>query len=160
DAITYELCVLWKLLVSIPRHDTVIAFTSPPLAGFQGALIAKVWRARFVHWIMNVNHEIAIETGYLARRSPLALILTALYRFQLRRADRIVVMDRWMKARVEKENTAEPARILIIPLWPVHDLVAEEGDTALKQTAFREQLGLSGKFVIAHSGNLSFIHPL
>jgi colanic acid biosynthesis glycosyl transferase WcaI len=161
DAITYELCALWKLVVRIPRHDAVIAFTSPPLAGAQGALIAMIWRARFVYWIMNVNHEMAMEMGYLTRGSPLAFILTVLYRFTLRRADSIVVMDRWMKARVEKGGAIEPARILIVPLWPVHDPVVEEDDAGSKRTnSFRENLGLGGKFVVAHSGNLSLIHPL
>src|ERR1019366_4996492 len=133
DAITYEPSALWKLVVRIPRHDAGLAFTSPPLARFQGALIAKIWRARFVYWIMNVNHEMAMEMGYLTRGSPLAFVLTVLYRFTLRRADSIVVMDRWMKARVEKGGAIEPARILIVPLWPVHDPVVEEDDAESKR---------------------------
>ena len=31
DAITYELCTLWKLVERIPRHDAVIAFEAFPL---------------------------------------------------------------------------------------------------------------------------------
>ena len=48
DAVTYDLLSLWCLL-RLPRHDMVIAFTSPPLAGLHGALAARLWRARFIH---------------------------------------------------------------------------------------------------------------
>jgi colanic acid biosynthesis glycosyl transferase WcaI len=161
DAITYELHAFWELVVRIPRHDAVIAFTSPPLAGVQGALVAKFWRARFVHWIMNINHEMAMQTGYLTRGSSGALILTALYRFTLRHADSVVVMDRWMKAHVVNEGVIEPARIVIVPLWPVHEPDVEEDDGGSKRSKlFRENLRLRDKFVISHSGNLSFVHPL
>jgi hypothetical protein len=54
---------LWCLF-RLPRHDMVVAFTSPPLAGLHGALCARWWRARLVHWLMNINHQMAMEIGY------------------------------------------------------------------------------------------------
>ena len=118
DAVTYDLLSLWCLL-RLPRHDMVIAFTSPPLAGLHGALAARLWRARFIHWLMNINHEMAMETGYVRRKSLLGRVLTAIYRFTLRTCDRVVVMDHWMKSRVEREGVVGPQNIVIVPLWPI-----------------------------------------
>ena len=83
---TYDVLSLWRLL-RLPSHDMVIAFTSPPLAGLHGALGARLWRARFVHWLMNINHEMAMEIGYVRRKSLLGRVLTAIYRFTLRTCD-------------------------------------------------------------------------
>jgi colanic acid biosynthesis glycosyl transferase WcaI len=87
--------------------------------------------------------------------------LRAIYRFTLRSSDRVIVMDRWMKARVEAENVLDPPRIVIVPLWPVHtdnEGIEPTGRNGLNP--FRQKHGLAGKFVVAHSGNLSYIHPL
>jgi colanic acid biosynthesis glycosyl transferase WcaI len=160
DAMTYDLLSIWRL-VRLPRHDIIVAFTSPPLVGLYGAVAARLWRARFVHWLMNVNHEIAMELGYLRRNGPLGRTLTAIYRYTLRACDRVVVMDRWMKARVERENLVDPQRIVIVPLWPIH--TASENDEALTvQSAnpFRDKYGLGNRFAVVHSGNLSYIHPI
>jgi colanic acid biosynthesis glycosyl transferase WcaI len=157
DAVTYDLFSLWRLFL-LPRHDVVVAFTSPPLVGFYGALTARFWRARFVHWLMNVNHEIAMELGCLRRKSMLGRALTTIYRVTLRSCDRIIVMDRWMKARVVREDVIDPQSIAIVPLWPIHtpDPAAPSEGT----NYFRGKHGLGDKFVVVHSGNLSVIHPL
>ena len=156
DAVSYDLASLVRL-VRLPRQDLVLSFTSPPLVGFYGALVARFWRARFVYWIMNLNHEMAIETGYLKRDGLLGRLLGWIHRFTLRSCDAVVVMDRWMKTRVLRDDPIDASRVSIIPLWPVHepeDAVAEEAE------AFRKAHGLDGKFVVMHSGNLSHIHPL
>ena len=160
DALIYDLLSLWCLF-RLPRHDMVVAFTSPPLAGLHGALCARWWRARLVHWLMNINHQMAMEIGYVRRDGLLGRALAAIYRFTLRSCDRIVVMDRWMKSRVEREGVVDPQSIVIVPLWPIH-----ASDESSKSTAaqgvnhFRNKYGLGDKFVVSHSGNLSYIHPM
>jgi glycosyltransferase involved in cell wall biosynthesis len=156
DIVSHELSTVWKLL-RLPRQDVVLAFTSPPLAGVEGALISRLWGARFLHWIMNVNHEVAIEMGHLRRDGPLARALTELYRFTLAESERVVVMDRWMCARAMAAAGLDPARVAVVPLWPVHEPHARD---EAEHNPFREKYGLDGKFVIVHSGNLSHIHPL
>jgi colanic acid biosynthesis glycosyl transferase WcaI len=159
DAATYDPLSLWRLL-RLPRHDMVIAFTSPPLAGLHGALAARLWRARFIHWLMNINHEMAMETGYVRRKSLLGRVLTVIYHFTLRTCDRVVVMDRWMKSRVEREGVVGPQDIVIVPLWPVTPDEGYEVAAAQSVNPFRDKYGLVGKFVVSHSGNLSYIHPM
>jgi len=159
DAVTYDLLSLWRLL-RLPRHDMVIAFTSPPLAGLHGALAARLWRARFIHWLMNINHEMAMETGYVRRKSLLGRVLTAIYRFTLRTCERVVVMDHWMKSRVEREGVGGHQNIVMVPLWPITPDEDDEFAAPRGVNLFRDKYGLVGKFVVVHSGNLSYVHPL
>ena len=159
DSVIYDVLSLWRLF-RLPRHDMVMAFTSPPLAGLHGALVARLWRARLFHWLMNINHEMAMEMGYVRRKSLLGRVLTAIYRFTLRNCDRVVVMDRWMKSRVEREGVVDAQNIVVVPVWPVtpdedDQIAAPEG-----VNPFRDKYGLVGKFVVVHSGNLSYVHPL
>lgn len=159
DAIVYDLASFLTLM-RLPRQDATIAFTSPPLVGVQGALFKRLRGGRFVHWIMNVNHEMAIEMGCVRRGSLVARLLTALYRFAVRSADSVVVMDEWMKKRVLAATEIPASRVAVVPLWPVDDpdLKKEPADAA--PSPFRAALGLEKKFVVAHSGNLSYVHPL
>jgi colanic acid biosynthesis glycosyl transferase WcaI len=158
DMSSHELLTAAKLL-RLPRHDVVVAFTSPPLAGVEGALVARLWGARFVFWIMNVNHEMAIEMGHLRPGGPAARALRALHRFTLEQSDRVVVMDRWMKDRAVRDAGIDPAKVAVLPLWPVHDPHPRE-EARAHDNPFRREHGLEGKFVVVHSGNLSHVHPL
>ena len=56
---------------------------------------------------------------WLATTWLLGRVLTAIYRFTLRTCDWVVVMDRWMKSRVEREGVVDPQNIVIVPLWPI-----------------------------------------
>src|SRR5262249_10654546 len=77
DAVTYDLLFLWCLL-RLPRHDMVIAFTSPPLAGLHGALAARLWRARFSRALASRSHRRCWPARpHLGERWPSRLVATA-----------------------------------------------------------------------------------
>lgn len=156
--VSYDLLSAIKLL-SFPRQDAIIGFTSPPLVGLHGALFKRLRGGRFIHWLMNVNHEMAMELGYLRRGSLLSKVLSAIYRFTLRTADCVVVMDEWMKKRAVENTGIDPNKIAVIPLWPAHTPAAET-DQVKEESSLREKLGLTDKFVIVHAGNLSYVHPI
>ena len=156
DTATFDAALMWRM-ARLPRQDVVAAFTSPPLVGLYGAIAASLWRARFVHWLMNINHAIAVELGYVRPRGWLARLLVRMFRHTLKQADCIVVMDRWMNKVVESERVIPPERIAVVPLWPIHE--HDEGSGAAA-SAFRRRHGLADRFVVLHSGNLSYIHPL
>jgi glycosyltransferase involved in cell wall biosynthesis len=77
-------------------------------------------------------------------------------RYSLKTATRVVVLDRFMKERVVAKGI-DPAHVTIVPPWPHDDKVtySEAG-----REAFRQQHGLSEKFVVMYSGNHSPCHPL
>ena len=108
---------------------------------------------------MNVNHEMAIALGHLAPNSRSARLLRTLHAFALKESALLVVMDRWMRERTLQQANVPPRRVAVVPLWPAHQ--SEEAVPASRPAStLRQQLGVEHAFVIAHSGNLSHIHPL
>ncbi len=158
DTVSYELMHAYTL-TSLPRPDLVLAFTSPPLVGLQGALAARHWGVPFVHWLMNVNHEMAVALGHLAPNAKSARLLRKLHAFTLGESALVVVMDRWMRERTLQQAKIPPERVAVVPLWPAHQ-TEDAGSASQDASKLRQQLGLAHAFVIAHSGNLSHIHPL
>jgi colanic acid biosynthesis glycosyl transferase WcaI len=143
-------------LLFLPRHDVVVALTTPPLISFIGAWRAKLWRAKFCYWVMDFNPDEAIAAGWLRADSLAAKFLERLSRFSLRRGGKIVALDRFMRDRiVAKSIPAE--NVAVIPPWSLDGEVAFD----LKgREEFRAAHGLTDKFVVAYSGNHSPVHPL
>jgi glycosyltransferase involved in cell wall biosynthesis len=144
-----------RLLV-LPRHDVVVALTTPPLISFIGAWRAKLWRARFCYWVMDFNPDEAIAAGWLRADSIAAKFLERLSRFSLRRANWIIALDRFMRDRIVAKGIA-PEKIAVLPPWSQDQDVRFD---AAGREQFREQHGLTGKYVVMYSGNHSPVHPL
>src|SRR5216117_3872878 len=92
------LCAL--RLATLPRHDVVAALTSPPLISFLGGWLARLRRSRFVYWVMDFNPDEAIAAGWLKPGSFVTRMLEGMSRFSLKRAARIIALDRFMRDRI------------------------------------------------------------
>ncbi|MEA2173169.1 MAG: colanic acid biosynthesis glycosyl transferase WcaI [Blastocatellia bacterium] len=147
-------CVVRLLL--LPRYDLVLAMTSPPLISFLGALVARFKGGEFVFWVMDLNPDEAIVAGWLNEKSWTVKFLNWLLGYSLRHASRIVVLDRFMKGRINAKGIADD-KLVIIPPWS-HDEAIRYEETG--RAEFRAQQGLSGKYVVMYSGNHSPCHPL
>jgi glycosyltransferase involved in cell wall biosynthesis len=143
-------------LMTLPRFDVVVALTSPPLISSLGAFFARRKRARFVSWVMDLNPDEAIAAGWLQPRSLLARILERMLRYSFDRADRIVVLDRFMKDRIVTKGV-HGSKIDILPPWSHDEAICYE---ERGRHRFRAKHGLSDKFVVMYSGNHSPCHPL
>lgn len=140
----------------LPRHEVIVALTSPPLISAIGACLARLWHARFVYWVMDLNPDEAIAAGWLQPDSIAATILDRISRFSLKRSASIVALDRFMADRLAAKGIS-PGRIRIIPPW------IQEGEArfdASGRERFRQNHGLRNKFVVMYSGNHSPCHPL
>jgi hypothetical protein len=140
----------------LPRQDVVVALTTPPLISFLGAWRAKLWRARFVYWVMDFNPDEAIAAGWLKADSLAAQFLERLSRFSLRRADVIIALDRFMRDRIVAKGIVGE-KVAIIPPWSQDQEIVY--DPAGRE-AFRAAHGLAGKYVVMYSGNHSPVHPM
>jgi glycosyltransferase involved in cell wall biosynthesis len=143
-------------LLFLPRHDVVVALTTPPLISFLGAWRAKLWRAKFCYWVMDFNPDEAIAAGWLREDSLAAKVLERCSRFSLNRAETIVALDRFMRDRIVAKHIPA-AKVAVIPPW------AHDGDVqfdAAGRDEFRAQHELTDKFVVMYSGNHSPVHPL
>jgi glycosyltransferase involved in cell wall biosynthesis len=156
DFATFLCSCCWKLLW-LPKQDALVAMTSPPLVSFIGALFARLWRGRFYYWIMDLNPDEALAAGWLTPGSLAAQWLEWCSRLSLRRAARVVVLDRFMQQRILEKKVIDTDKIAVIPPWS-HD--AEVHFDAGGRARFRKQHGLDDKFVVMYSGNHSPCHPL
>ena len=143
-------------LLFLPRQDVVVALTTPPLISFLGAWRAKLWRARFCYWVMDFNPDEAIAAGWLKADSFTAKFLERLSMFSLRRADKIIALDRFMRDRIAAKNIASE-KIAVISPWSLDRQVKFD---PLGREELRAAHGLAGKFVVMYSGNHSPVHPL
>jgi colanic acid biosynthesis glycosyl transferase WcaI len=143
-------------LLFLPRHDVVVALTTPPLISFIGAWRAILWRARFCYWVMDLNPDEAVAAGWLDPNSFAGKVLERMSRFSLRRANKIVALDRFMRDRILGKGIP-PGKIAVIPPWS-HD--GEVRFEAVGREQFRATHGLQNKFVVMYSGNHSPVHPL
>ena len=147
-------CV-WRLL-TLPRFDCVVGLTSPPLISVLGALYVRLKGGQFFFWVMDLNPDEAIAAGWLKKDTLLARFLNRLLRYSLHHSMRVIVLDRFMKHRIEAKGVASE-RIEVISPWSFDDAIAfdEKG-----REAFRMQHGLENKYVVMHAGNHSPCHPL
>jgi colanic acid biosynthesis glycosyl transferase WcaI len=152
---SFSLACGFRLAV-LPRQDVVVALTSPPLISWLASWFTRVKGGRMIFWVMDLNPDEAIAAGWLKPESLTAKLLGALLQSSLRRAEKIVVLDRFVKQRLRAKGVPEE-KIDVIPPWSHDDSVrfdAEGGE------AFRRAHGLAGKFVVMYAGNHSPCHPL
>jgi colanic acid biosynthesis glycosyl transferase WcaI len=143
-------------LVFLPRFDVIVAMTSPPLISLLAALAVPLKARKLLFWCMDLNPDEAVAAGWLRQKSLMARVLNGLMLYSMRRADRIVVLDRFMQERVHAKGIAAQ-NIAVIPPWAHDDCVRFDGEARHR---FRSRHGLDGKFVVMYSGNHSPCHPL
>jgi colanic acid biosynthesis glycosyl transferase WcaI len=143
-------------LLLMRRFDVVIALTSPPLISALAALFVRLRGGRFIFWIMDLNPDEAIAAGWLREGSRTARLLESALRYSAHTADRVVVLDRFMRDRLVAKGLP-PAKLSVLPPWS-HD--REIQYDPLGRAAFRARHGLTGKYVVMYSGNHSPCHPL
>jgi putative colanic acid biosynthesis glycosyltransferase WcaI len=145
----------WKVL-RLPKPDLVVAMTSPPVVSLLGSWFARLRGSRFLYWVMDLNPDEAVAAGWLEADSLAARWLEHCSQFSLRRAAKVVVLDRFMRQRI-LEKQIDAGKIEVISPWS-HD--AQVRFDAAGRAAFRKRNGLDGKFVVMYAGNHSPCHPL
>jgi len=155
DFATFNAACTLRLLFS-RRADVIVALTSPPLLAFVAALAVPLKAKRLVFWSMDLNPDQAIAARWLCPESRMARLFSYLSLYSLRKADRIIALDRFMKQRIQAKGVDE-AKIIVIPPWSHDEYV--RFDPAGREE-FRARHGLTQKFVVMYSGNHSPCHPL
>lgn len=155
DFATFIASCTFRLLFC-PRVDVVVSLTSPPLLSFVAALAVPLKAKHLVFWSMDLNPDEAIAAGWLRADSAVSRFLSALLSHSLKKADRIIALDRFMKQRIEAKGI-DDKKIIVIPPWSHDEYVSFD---AAGREGFRTQYGLTNKFVVMYSGNHSPCHPL
>ena len=148
--------LLFFRIVFAKKPDLYLGMTSPPLVSFFGVLVAKLRQVKFCYWTMDLQPELSIRSGLIGERSLMARMLVSIGDKIFRNADKIIVLDKYMKEHVIRRG-AKPDAISIVPVWPVMQN-RYEGDRL--QNPFRLKHGFGNATVIMYSGNHSLVHPL
>jgi colanic acid biosynthesis glycosyl transferase WcaI len=138
------------------QPSVILVSTSPPFAGYGGAIVSWMRRVPLVWWVMDINPDQMVRSNRLAPSSLFARVFDWMNRRTLRRAEAVIVLDRFMRDTMLRK-VAVPEKIRVIPPW-AHDNVL----AALphESNPFRKARGLDGRFVVMYSGNAGYSSPL
>lgn len=146
-----------SLAFGLRRVDRVLVSTSPPMCGLAGLAIRALHRVPLTYWVMDLNPDQIVALGGLPARSAPVVALDAINRRVLRRASRVVALDRFMADRLCQKHDVRD-KLSIIPPWPLIDVRASDGGRG--QNGFRVRHGFGDARVLMYSGNLSPVHPV
>jgi glycosyltransferase involved in cell wall biosynthesis len=138
------------------RPDLLLVSDAPPFAPFLGPAARVLRGIQYVYWVMDINPDQLVALRAVSERSLITRAWRWLNRQVYRRAQTVVVLDRFMHQRAVKQG-ASLKTTRILPPWP-HD---EHLDAPPDEVArFRREHGLDGRFVVMYSGNHAASHPL
>lgn len=148
----------------LPGISAVIVSTSPPFAGFGGAIIGVVRRVPFLWWVMDLNPDQMVAAGKLRQTSLAVRVFDWMNRFTLRRAAKVVALDSYMAERLNRKVDVAH-KLSVMPPWPHHELQASGEREAMGRLAqagreFRARHGFGDRFIVMYSGNHAIQHPL
>lgn len=136
--------------------DLVLVSTSPPMAPAAGVVLSWLRRVPVRYWLMDLNPDQIIAMGRVSPRAWPARLFDAMNRAILRRASDVVVLDRFMAARVRRKLDVGH-KLSVIPPWPHEEHL---GDVRPEENPFRHAHGLQDRRVVMYSGNHSWANPL
>jgi glycosyltransferase involved in cell wall biosynthesis len=141
-------------VLRLPHPDVVFATSTPLTIGLPGILASKYHGVPMVFEVRDLWPEAPIQMGAL--RHPAAVLLARwIERSIYRRAAHIVALSPGMRDGVL--DAGVPAeRVSVIPNAADLDLFSPD----LDGTAFRERLGLQGKFVCTYFGTMGEANDL
>ena len=136
--------------------SAVLVSTSPPFAGFAGYLLRALRGWPFVWWVMDVNPDQIVASGRASEASLLVRVFDRMNLCTLRAANRVIVLDRFMRERLLAKAQIQD-KLAVIPPWS-HDTVRD--DVPHESNPFRIRHGLTESFVVMYSGNHGYSTPL
>ncbi len=144
-----------RLLATLAQPgDVVVPMTDPPMLGARIDAIARKREARVVHWIQDIYPEIVTAHVGALLTWPLRLLQTK--RDAAWRAARCCVPLGEDMAQVVTAHGVPAGQVAIVPNWAPRELQAPAPVEAI--AARRAAWGLTGKFIVAYTGNLGRVH--
>lgn len=156
DYFSFYLGAAWKLL-TLSRHDVVMALTTPPLISLLALLACRLRGMKLVTLVQDIYPDVGVALGAFKAGSLAARMFDALNRFVLGRADRIVVLSDCMRERVAvKVGRDAERRIDVIHNWADGAKIQplEDGE----RNAFAQTHNPGHRFVVLFSGNFGRVN--
>lgn len=141
--------------LQIDRPDVVVAQTDPPIIGLAAWMAGLRHRAPLVMAFKDLFPEVAALLPDF-HSSTINAALQQVNRFLVRRAAVNIALGDTMRRRLIDDKGAPEARTIIIPDWADTSAIAP----GPADNAFRREHGLTGRFVVMHSGNMGLSQSL
>jgi colanic acid biosynthesis glycosyl transferase WcaI len=155
DYLSFYLGAFWKLL-RLPKHDIIMALTTPPLISLIALLIGRMRGMRVVALVQDVYPDVAVALGALKSDGLVTRLLGRLNCLVLGRADRVIVLGECMRKLIARKMPPDRhSRIDVIHNWADGAQIKPAQDGS---NPFIFEHGLSGKFVVLFSGNLGHVN--
>jgi glycosyltransferase involved in cell wall biosynthesis len=129
--------------------DTLVAMTDPPLLGVALAGLAKRKKLRLIHWVQDIFPEVAMALGH-----RFTALTQSARDGAWRSAAACVILGTDM-ASLLNERGVPASQIHLCPNWAPEGL---QLSFAQSTATLRSRWGLTGKLVVAYSGNLGRVH--
>ena len=140
----------------VRRMAGILVSRSPPMASFAALAISLVRGVPITYWLMDLNPDQAASLGKTSARSPFTRAMRWLNRRIYARAREVVVLDRFMIDRIERQYPVR-GRITVLPPWPHDEALADVGPGS---NPFRAEHNPQERFVVMYSGNHSLASPI
>jgi colanic acid biosynthesis glycosyl transferase WcaI len=161
--------MVWRLLAGLSftvqaavrallmrRLDAVVVSTVPPVGILAAVVLGALRPVRLTFWVMDLNPDQAVALGAMRPGSLPVRLLDWGVRRLLRRADDVVVLDRFMAERVlAKADVTD--KLLVLPPWPLDEHL---DPVPHEDNPFRREHGWQDRFVVMYSGNHSPANPI
>ena len=142
--------------LTLPRHDVVICFTTPPFIALAGRLLRALKGTKFVYWVMDLYPDLPIACGVMRRGSLPSRFFEAINRSCLRAADADVVLGRCMADLVVSKGV--PAeKVRLIGVWSDQE---EVKPIDRESNPYRREWGVGERMLVMYSGNFGIGHDV
>ena len=140
------------LCLSLPvalmtRSDVFFSMTDPPLAGFIGAIAAKIRKKPFIYYIQDLHPDMALAAGMI-KEGKLSKIWHRLHLYVLNSANRLIVIGDDMKDRILSKGINENKICVIRHGTSTHHKLQRYDSDLIKK--IRNKFA----FTFIHSGNI------
>ncbi len=143
-------------MATMPRHEVVLALTTPPLVAAAGLVARALRGSRLVYWVQDLYPEVAVAFGVLRPRSPAARLMSAISRAVLSRADAVVALGEAQRERCVAAG-ARPDRTVVLPNWADGEAVKP---VAPEHNPLRAELARGARCLVMYSGNIGRGHDV
>lgn len=157
--LSYLFQVFWRVLFK-GGIDGILLTTIPATTGIMFLFLRIFRKLPTLYWVMDLNPDQAIIQGVVNESSLSARFLSFCNSRLYKQSSAIVVMDRFMGARILAKGhltDEEQDKVNVVPPWPMESHLTQVGK---EDNAFIKSHGLQGKRVLMYSGNHSLVHPL
>jgi colanic acid biosynthesis glycosyl transferase WcaI len=151
----FFVAALLKLL-RVPKQDTIVVLTTPPLISLVACLVKTFRGSRVVCLVQDLYPEVAIELGVMSDNGVLSRLLKRFSRWSMHYADTVIALGECMRRRIEATGVP-PSKIHVLRNWADG---SQSHPVPRNENRFLLEHALQDKFVVLYSGNLGKAHDV